>query len=85
MTTPGEVLAPTVGRARMSPRKRARVSRSVQYVVLVAVVVAVAASTDWQHMREQVLNLDAAQAMASSLPRAALNTIRYTRETKTRN
>ncbi|NTW40745.1 MAG: amino acid ABC transporter permease [Cellulomonadaceae bacterium] len=62
----------------MSPRKRARVSRGVQYVVLVAVVLAIAASTDWQHMREQVLNLEAARSMASSLPRAALNTIRYT-------
>lgn len=77
MTSPSvEVMPP--GRARMSPRKRAQYSRVVQYVVLVAVVVGVALSTDWSNMREQVFNLEAVQQMASDVPSAFLNTVRYT-------
>ena len=76
MTSPSVALP--AGRARMSPRKRAQVSRVVQYAVLVAVLVAVAAGTDWSNMREQVFNLEAAADMADKLPLAALNTIRYT-------
>ena len=62
----------------MSPRKRAQISRVVQYAVLAGVVVAVAAGTDWSNMREQVFNLDAVQQMAGDVPHAALNTIKYT-------
>lgn len=77
MTSPSvEVMPP--GRARMSPRKRARYSRTVQYVILVAVIVGVAVSTDWSNMREQVFNLEAVQQMASDVPSAFLNTVKYT-------
>ena len=76
MTNP--TVALPAGRARMSPRKRAKISRVVQYAVLVAVVVAVIAGTDWANMREQVFNLEAVSSMAHLLPRAALNTLKYT-------
>lgn len=66
------------GRARMSPRKRARIARVVQYVVLVGVVIAVAVTTDWTNIREQVFNLDAVRQMASAIPLAFLNTVKYT-------
>lgn len=65
-------------RRRMSPRKRAKISRTVQYVVLALVVVGVLVATDWSNMREQVFNLEAFKAMAPYIPRAALNTITYT-------
>lgn len=66
------------GRTRMSPRKRATISRRIQYGVLIAVVVLIVVSTDWANMREQVFNLEAAREMAPFLVRAALNTITYT-------
>ncbi len=66
------------GRSRMSPRKRAEISRVVQYAVLVLVVLVVVLSTDWSNMREQVFNLDAVQQMAGNVPHAAFNTIKYT-------
>lgn len=62
----------------MSPRKRAQYSRVVQYVVLVAVIVGVALSTDWSNMREQVFNLEAVRQMAPDIPQAFINTVRYT-------
>lgn len=62
----------------MSPRKRARISRVVQYVVLVAVVAAVVLATDWTNMREQVFNLQAVRDMAPHLLNAFVNTLRYT-------
>ncbi|HMO11387.1 MAG TPA: amino acid ABC transporter permease [Actinotalea sp.] len=64
--------------ARMSPRRRARASRGMQYLVLAGVLVGLALGTDWEHLREQVFNLQAVADMASSLPRAAGNTILYT-------
>lgn len=77
MTSPSVEVMPA-GRARMSPRKRAQYSRVVQYVVLVTVIVGVALSTDWSNMREQVFNLDAVRQMASDIPQAFINTVRYT-------
>ncbi|MDO8107281.1 amino acid ABC transporter permease [Isoptericola sp. b441] len=62
----------------MSPRKRARYSRVVQYGVLVVIVVAVVMGTDWSNMREQVFNLEAVQKMASDVPYAFVNTVKYT-------
>lgn len=76
MTSPS--VAISQGRARLSPRKRARISRVVQYVVLAAVVAAVAVATDWTNMREQVFNLQAVQDMAPYLLDAFVNTLRYT-------
>ncbi|MCH1867147.1 amino acid ABC transporter permease [Nocardioides sp. CFH 31398] len=42
----------------MSPRKRAQVSRYVQYTVLVAVVVALALSADWARLQSVFFDLD---------------------------
>lgn len=64
--------------ARMSPRRRARISRWIQYALLLALVAGLALSTDWSHLATQVFNLDAVAAMAGQLPRAAANTIVYT-------
>lgn len=64
--------------ARMSPRRRARISRGVQYAVLAAVAVGLAVATDWQHLVEQALNPAAVADMAASLPRAFGNTVLYT-------
>ncbi|HEY3436993.1 MAG TPA: amino acid ABC transporter permease [Actinotalea sp.] len=66
------------GRARMSPRRRARVVRGVQYAVLVLIVVAVAVATDWARVGNAFFNPAAARAIVGDLPRAALNTIVYT-------
>lgn len=78
MTSTAATRPAPAGRVRMSPRRRAMISRRIQYAILIAIVVAVAVSTDWANMREQVFNLEAAREMAPYLPRAALNTITYT-------
>lgn len=65
-------------RSRLSPRKRARISRGVQYVVLVAVLVAVVLAIDWDNVGRTVFNVQAAQAMLPRLPQAFGNTVLYT-------
>lgn len=65
------------GRARWSPRQRATVSRRVQYVVLILVVAAIAASTDWGRFSAAFLNADSVAAIVDRVPRAMLNTITY--------
>ncbi|WP_448629754.1 ABC transporter permease subunit [Cellulomonas soli] len=62
----------------MSPRRRARIIRVVQYAVLVAAVGAVALLTDWSRVSDQLFNPQAAADMLPDLPRAFWNTIRYT-------
>ncbi len=71
-------LAAPAGRARMSPRRRARLSRGIQYVVLLVVVAALVAATDWSSVGETIFNPTAAASMLDSLPRAFYNTVRYT-------
>lgn len=66
------------GRVPMSPRRRARLSRRVQYVVLVLIVIGLAVATDWPRIAETFLNPDAVRAIAPRIPRAALNTVAYT-------
>ena len=66
------------GRARMSPRRRAILSRRIQYVLIAAVLVAIALSADWGRLGEVFLNREAIEYVAPKLPRAALNTIVYT-------
>lgn len=68
----------TAGRARMSPRKRARIVRGIQYAVLVTVVVALALLADWEQLRAAFFNADALRRLAPRLPGAALNTVVYT-------
>jgi polar amino acid transport system permease protein len=66
------------GRARMSPRRRAQLSRRVQYAVIAVLVVAFALMADWTRIGEAFFNLEAARVVAPRLPQAALNTIMYT-------
>lgn len=71
-------LAAPAGRARMSPRRRARVSRGVQYAVLLAVLVVLLATADWSTVGQTIFNPAAAGEMLDKLPRAFLNTVTYT-------
>jgi polar amino acid transport system permease protein len=41
---------------RRSPRRRARISRAVQYTVLLALVAALALATDWSRVGTSLLN-----------------------------
>jgi len=66
------------GRARMSPRRRAILSRRIQYVVIVLVLVALASTADWGALGERFLNREAIEYIAPRLPHAALNTVVYT-------
>jgi len=66
------------GRARMSPRKRARVIRGIQYGLLLVAVILLAATADWAQMRAAFFDTDAIRTLAPRLPRAALNTVIYT-------
>ena len=63
----------------MSPRKRARISRMVQYAVLALIVVAVALATDWTKVKNDFFNPEIARAMFPDVILVALkNTIIYT-------
>ncbi len=75
---PEALPAPGAGRARMSPRKRAALSRRIQYAAMVVVVVVVAAVADWERIGRAFFSADAFTAIAPQLPPAALNTLVYT-------
>lgn len=77
-TASSDARSALAGRARMSPRRRADLSRRVQYGVLVVVLVALALSADWSRIADAFANPDAVRAIAPALPRAALNTVLYT-------
>jgi polar amino acid transport system permease protein len=63
----------------MSPRKRARVSRGVQYVVLALIVVVVVLATDWTKVQNSFFNLEIARGMLPDVLTVALkNTLLYT-------
>jgi polar amino acid transport system permease protein len=63
----------------MSPRKRARISRAVQYVVLALIFVAIAFTVDWATVEEKFLNPEIALAMFPDVITVALkNTLLYT-------
>ncbi len=65
--------------SRMSPRRRRRVSRGVQYAVFVVAVVAVGALADWKRLQEQFLQPAVAQQLFPDLITVALlNTMVYT-------
>lgn len=66
------------GRRRMSPRRRAQLSRRVQYGLLLVGVVALALVTDWDRVGAAFFNPEAVRSLAPRLPRAALNTVLYT-------
>jgi polar amino acid transport system permease protein len=63
----------------MSPRKRARISRGVQYVVLVVVLLVLVVLADWGLLREQFLNPDIVPELFPEIITVALkNTVLYT-------
>ena len=66
------------GRVRMSPRRRARVWRRIQYAVIGLVVLALVVASDWARIGDAFANPDSVRAILPSLPRAAFNTIIYT-------
>ncbi len=67
------------GRARLSPRKRQRISRAIQYVILVAALVVVVLLTNWQGLAENFTKMDVAkQALPDVFTVALKNTIIYT-------
>ncbi|MEU9885772.1 amino acid ABC transporter permease [Sphaerisporangium sp. NPDC051017] len=62
----------------MSPRKRQRVSRGVQYVVLIAAAVAIALLTNWEGLAQNFAKWDVAkQAFPDVFTVALKNTIIY--------
>lgn len=63
----------------MSPRKRARVSRGIQYVILVLLLVVVVLAADWATIGDKFLNLEIARDMFPDVLTTALkNTLLYT-------
>lgn len=65
-------------RRRMSPRRRARVARGIQYAVLLAAALALVLSTDWSRVGSSFFNPDAARPMLHTVPAALRNTLVYT-------
>lgn len=69
----------TAARPRMSPRRRRRISRGVQYAVFAIAVVVVGALADWRQLQEQFLDLSVAKQLFPELITVALlNTVVYT-------
>ncbi|MFI9592060.1 amino acid ABC transporter permease [Nonomuraea sp. NPDC052265] len=67
------------GRAGLSPRKKQRITRAVQYVVLAAALVAVVLYADWASLAQNFTKADVAkQALPDLFTIALRNTIIYT-------
>ena len=63
----------------MSPRKRARISRGVQYAVLALIAVALVLTVDWTKVRDSFFNTEFARGMFPDVITVALkNTLLYT-------
>ncbi|WP_182884572.1 amino acid ABC transporter permease [Microbispora sp. H10885] len=74
-----EASSPAEPRKGLSPRRKQRISRGVQYALLVVLVVVLAALADWGAIRESFLNLDVAGKGLPQLFTVALrNTVIYT-------
>lgn len=66
-------------KARLSPRKRRKIIRAVQYVVFVAVIAAILASANWEGLLEEYLDAEAAgEAFPELITVALKNTVIYT-------
>ena len=72
---PGQIDMP---QNRWSPRRRAQAFRAVQYVVIVTGLVVLTLVVDWSSVGESFFNVDAAKDIAATIPRAFVNTLRYT-------
>ncbi|MET8140272.1 amino acid ABC transporter permease [Sphaerisporangium sp. NPDC005288] len=76
---PAGPAGPAPGGSRLSPRKRQRISRGVQYVILILALVAVVLLTNWKNLAENFARFDvAAQAFPELFTVALKNTIIYT-------
>ena len=63
----------------MSPRKRARLSRAIQYVLLVLILVIAGLAVDWETVGPQFFNVEIITAMFPEVLTTALkNTVIYT-------
>ena len=63
----------------MSPRKRARISRVVQYAILALILVVIVLAADWATIKEKFFNPEIALAMFPEVITTALkNTLLYT-------
>lgn len=71
-------LSAGAGRTRMSPRRRARLSRGIQYGILAAVLVLLLVSADWSRIGDTIFSPSAAATLLDKLPQAFLNTLTYT-------
>ena len=78
MTTAPQTLTMPPARRRTSPRTRARITRTVQYAVLVVALTAVVVLTDWANVSEQLFNPAVAAELAGRMPLALWNTVKYT-------
>ncbi|MFO7253229.1 MAG: amino acid ABC transporter permease, partial [Actinomycetes bacterium] len=65
--------------ARLSPRRRQRISRGVQYAVLIAVAVILILIADWPSIQRSFFNLEVAeQGLPELFTVALVNTVIYT-------
>jgi polar amino acid transport system permease protein len=62
----------------MSPRRRAQLVRTVQYVVLIAIILVLAIKMDWPRIGNRMFNLQVIGNLMPRLPLALLNTLKYT-------
>ncbi|MDR8408886.1 amino acid ABC transporter permease [Nonomuraea sp. 3-1Str] len=75
---PPPVTAEPGAKARLSPRKKQRISRAVQYVVLLAILVGVVLYADWPSLAQNFAKLDVAEKALPELFTVALrNTVIY--------
>jgi polar amino acid transport system permease protein len=66
-------------RARLSPRKKQRISRGIQYALLIAALVGVVLYADWPSLAQNFAKVDvAAEALPELFTVALRNTIIYT-------
>ncbi|MDF2711542.1 MAG: transporter permease [Nonomuraea muscovyensis] len=72
-------LAAEPGKARLSPRKKQRISRAIQYVLLVAALAGVVLYADWPSLAQNFAKPDVAEKALPELFTIALkNTLIYT-------
>ncbi|WP_313279711.1 amino acid ABC transporter permease [Timonella senegalensis] len=67
-----------VRKARMSPKRRAALSRAIQYGVLVVIAVALGFAADWDRIAKNLFNVDVAKDLLPLIPNAFVNTLTYT-------
>jgi polar amino acid transport system permease protein len=63
---------------RRSPRRRAQISRGIQYAVLLALLAVLVVATDWGRFTSSFLNPAVARDMLPTLGGALVNTVKYT-------